>query len=568
MVSTRRCYVLAWYFTVAQVCVLVGLVPGRCGAQPAPVIPDVAKNVRLRVDGKLVSLAEVLEQKAADPVQQTYRQMRVANGGTPEGQLELALWCRKQKLKEEEQLHWRNLLLMEPGNPQAIKALKLRKFMGQLATNEEIEQWREQQKEIEKAEKLWVPKLKKIKQAIEHGELAERDAAIAELKAIRDPAALPFVEKVFGLEDAEIGRILVEMAADIPGDESSAFLANVAIDAKDMYARERAAAALQRRPYESYVPVLMARLAAPIELSFNVKLKPGWTKYEKVQWREYTGRIGPGIPNKIRLHSEYKWPEDGFIWGLETKLNEGLLATERHPDRLQYDYVLSRDSPDPECPYELAGSFEVTGGPTKGKRKGESIDELQKKVDNTNAAQELLNQRIHEALVTSTGAEVVSPDQKEAPRPQVWWDWWKRQSHRDNYVPGGTEVWTQVGLMTVEEIVVGDRVVTRDPASQELRFQLVMAMDRQSSNGTRVIELDSRTIMATPDQQFTVSGKGWQKASELKADVKLETLAGPQAIEKTSTSEGTVVKYGLAIANVPMLFVDRMGVLVHDGTRR
>jgi hypothetical protein len=57
------------------------------------------------------------------------------------------------------------------------------------------------------------------------------------------------------------------------------------------------------------------------------------------------------------------------------------------------------------------------------------------------------------------------------------------------------------------------------------------------------------------------------KASELEAGVKLDSLAGAQPIEKISTSEGTA-RYGLAIANIPTLFVDRTGILVHDATRR
>jgi hypothetical protein len=178
---------------------------------------------------------------------------------------------------------------------------------------------------------------------------------------------------------------------------------------------------------------------------------------------------------------------------------------------LHYDYVLSRDSPDPENPYEYAGSFETGTGQTKGKRKGESIDDIQKKVDKANAAQELLNQRIHEALAESTGAKVIPPEQKDAPRPQVWWEWWKRQSLRDNYIPSGTQVWTQVGLVPVEQILVGDRVLTRDPASQDLAFHLVIATDMQSGKAARIIELNSRMIVATSDQRFMVSGAGWRK---------------------------------------------------------
>ena len=124
-----------------------------------------------------------------------------------------------------------------------------------------------------------------------------------------------------------------------------------------------------------------------------------------------------------------------------------------------------------------------------------------------------------------------------------------------------------VDAVVVEQILVGDRVLTRDPASQDLAFHLVIAMDKYSGKAERIIEVSSRTIMATSDQQFMASGAGWRKASELEAGVKLDSLAGPQPIEKINTSEGTAAKYGLAIANIPTVFVDRAGILVHDATR-
>jgi hypothetical protein len=554
----------ASHIVASQILVIIGPFTARA-AQP-PNIPDFARNVLVRVDGKSLPLGEVVRQKAADPQQQTYRELRVANGGTPEGQLELALWCRKQKFTDEEQLHWRMLLCMDPENPQGIKALKLRRYMGCLLTNDDIQELKKKKKESEQSAKEWVPKLKKIKQAIEHGDVAERAAALQELKGIKDPRALDSILEVFSLDDAKFSLEIVEMAADIPGDDAAVFLAHIAMESQDQYIRERVATELQSRPYETYVPVLIARLAAPIELSFDVRLKPGWTNYQRIEWRELTGRLEVGMYNKIRLHSEYTNMDVG-MWGLQSTPKSGLIATSGQPDRLQYDYVLSRDSPDPEHPYEYVGRFETPADPGRGKRKGESIEDIQKKVDKANAEQELVNQRIHAALATATGGKVVPDEQKDAPRPQIWWDWWKRQSRRDNYIPKGTDVWTQTGLMPVEQILVGDRVLTRDPKTKELAFHLVMAIDMQSDTQLRSIDVNSRSVLAARDQQFMVADKGWRGVSELEVGMKLDCLAGSQPIEKTGASEGTA-KYGLAIANVPTLFVDRTGILTHDATRR
>src|SRR5437868_2173910 len=129
---------------VAFLCAVVSIaVGGEIAIRPCLVrgaeIPDFAKNIRVSVDGSLVPLEEAVRIKAADPKQKVYREMRAAKAGTSDGQLELARWCHKQKLDDEERLHWWTLLNKKPRNADAIKALQLRRFQGLLLTSEEID---------------------------------------------------------------------------------------------------------------------------------------------------------------------------------------------------------------------------------------------------------------------------------------------------------------------------------------------------------------------------------------------------------------------------------------------
>src|SRR5262245_32261269 len=109
-----------------------------CRWSKAAEIPDFAKRVQVLVDGAPVPLLEAARKNAADPRREQYRALRVAKANSADGQLEIARWCRKQKLPEEEKLHWWMLLGMEPGHPEAIKALQLHRFQGLLLTKEEI----------------------------------------------------------------------------------------------------------------------------------------------------------------------------------------------------------------------------------------------------------------------------------------------------------------------------------------------------------------------------------------------------------------------------------------------
>src|SRR5262249_44813352 len=174
--------------------------------------------------------------------------------------------------------------------------------------------------------------------------------------------------KVFGFDDVRFGRQLVEMAANIEGDEGAGFLTRLAVNSSDQYLRERAADALKGRPYATYVPTLIAGLAAPIELSFNVKVDPGGPIYNHVVWEEFTGRLVPGMMNKIRLSGNYTTADVAY-WSLETVRKSGYLMTDYVLDRVQYTYLLSRDSPDPEKQYEYAGKVVAQEGTVKSQRK-------------------------------------------------------------------------------------------------------------------------------------------------------------------------------------------------------
>jgi hypothetical protein len=539
--------------------------PIPAGSQ-APALPDFAKTVQVRVDGKLIFLDKAVRQNAADPQLKKYRELRAVNAATPAGQLELARWCRKQKMAEEERLHWLTLLNQKPGHPEAIKGLQLRRYQGLLLTADEIKQFKQQQAEADHAAKKWLPKLKKLKLAIEHGGADERTAAIDELRLIRDPLALPSIEDVFGFDSATLGVAIVEIAGNIPGGQGAEFLARMAVNSADPYVREKAAEKLKDRPYSMYVPTLIAGLAAPIELSVNVSVKKGHAKYEEIKWEEFTGRLVPGMYNKIRLHSKYT-NADVLWWEFEVRQRSGYLMTDYQPDRLQFNYLLSRDSPNPEKQYEASGTLEAQGLSGKNSRRINSVEDLDKRVKEMNEKQAALNDKIHAALSKATGVSVVPADQFGTPNPQVWWEWWKKQSEINCYFAHGTEVWTQTGPVAIEQVVVGDRVLARGADTKELAFHLVIAKHEQPNGEMREMEIDSRTIVATPEQQFMVAEKGWRKAIDLEAGSKIERLSDPHSVEKVRSCDGAAM-YNLVMADVPNYFVDRSGVLVHDASRR
>jgi hypothetical protein len=554
-------------------CVLVFIIVALSRANtdnaqlPPLALPEFAKQIQVKVHNKTIALADVAAQSLADPRQKKYRELREATADSPDANRDLALWCRKQHFTEEEQLHWRLWLRQHPGDTEAIKALHLKNYRGLLLTNEQIEEAKKQQEKIDAAAREWTPKLKRLKQAIEHGDADERQAALVELRAINDPAVIPSLEEVFSVETG-IGVEVVKTLAKMPGDEAAALLARFAVASPNDSAREAATEALRDQPYEKYVPMLIPHLAAPIEMGVETSVLPGWQEYKKVEWREYTGGVSWSLPHQFRLRSKYV-PSDGWLWKLDTTRKSGVMLTADIPNRLQHNYVLTRESEDPKRPYEKAGAIIENPRDKKSKKGNESIDDIKERVKRANAKQAELNRKIHNALNAATGANI--PPEKpgssefEDVKPKLWWNWWRARSRTDRYFSKGTKVWTPDGPVPIEKILVGDRVLTRDLATRDLTFELVMCTDTQPGSTMRGTTVGTKLFASTGEQQFFTADKGWQKAADLTAGQKLETLTGPQPIAATADA-GASEQFGIIVDGVPTFFIGDAGVLVHDAT--
>jgi hypothetical protein len=535
---------------------------------------DFAKNVRVDMDGETFSLRVAIKQASNDKRLAMYRRMRAELGATAAGQIELGRWCRKQKLGEEERLHWQIVLMMEPEQPEAAKALGLRPYEGKLLTRDQIEKARQEKKAIKLAERKWGPRLKQIKLALTEGDEAAREAALSELASIHGPHVMALAERLFSVANTDAGLLVVEMYAREARQESTDALVRLAIHAKEAAVRVKAASELRYRPMESYMPSLIGALAARIEFSLRADVEPGGPTLERYEGYAYTGRIVPSLYGVVHLCGNYT-NRDVLIWGLETKPFSGLVVSGYRPDRHQVEYVLTRDSPDPDAPYEFRGGFEVLGSGGPNGREPESIRRsvaaLEKRIEEVNAAAAELNLRIDAAIREATEANAADgqpPKVEDAAdvRPRLWWDWWQKQLRLNNYVGRGTTVWTQLGPVPIEDVLVGDRVLTRNLQTGELKFNLVLGMDVRADVAVTTIEVGGRTIVATPDQPFFVPDEGWRDAHDLKPGMELDSLGGPKRIETIRTGSAHAT-YSLLISGRPNYFVDSQGFMVHDATR-
>jgi hypothetical protein len=132
----------------------------------------------------------------------------------------------------------------------------------------------------------------------------------------------------------------------------------------------------------------------------------------------------------------------------------------------------------------------------------------------------------------------------------------------------GTPVWTQSGLVPIEQVRPGDRVLAQDTASGELAYKPVLRVTVRPSSARIKIGLGTQSLTATPGHAFWVVGCGWRMAKQLAVGDRLHTPSGTalvESLQKVPASEAAdVTSHNLVVADFGTYFVGQRGVLVHD----
>src|SRR5690606_39833977 len=165
--------------------------------------------------------------------------------------------------------------------------------------------------------------------------------------------------------------------------------------------------------------------------------------------------------------------------------------------------------------------------------------------------------RVIRTLEMSTGASA-------GKTPYDWWTWWQTQNETiqlngkpiavedygesykyypiENYwhyyelisvyvppghmscFPAGTPVWTLNGLRPIEDVRIGDLVLSQDVESGELAYRPVIgATKRPPTSLVRIEAGQSERIDATGGHLFWVAGEGWVRARQLHSGQLLHT---------------------------------------------
>ena len=131
----------------------------------------------------------------------------------------------------------------------------------------------------------------------------------------------------------------------------------------------------------------------------------------------------------------------------------------------------------------------------------------------------------------------------------------------------GTLVITKEGLKPIEEVKIGEYVLSISEESGETSYKKVTDTLIRSTYNICTIELENGKIKSTTGHLFMVKDKWWKAAAELKAGDILETADEQCQIVKSITVEEKgypVTTYNLSVEDNHTFFVGKLGVLTHN----
>jgi hypothetical protein len=520
----------------------------KTAVETAPALSEANWHLaRVRVGDQWLSLADAEQHASSDPLLAEYRKLRDEAGDNSKLIRGLARWCLKNGLEDSARLHYAQLLnhsdVDADAKQEAIRRMGLHNIGGSWLTAEQVKAQEERTRSIDAALRQWRPRLKRIQIAVDSDDFTARERAIKELSEIDDPRAIIALES-FQIDGGDrFCEEAVKRLTKFQQIEGTEALVRFALLTSYSAARNAAADELKRRPKHDFVPMLLSGLTEPIKSQFSVAVsRGGVVQYTHAIQQENANQRVVNVSSQTAVPFVYRMRYGVYQPGVTDRafVTTQVMAAEE----ALFENELARQST----------NFQLTEG----------------------------NRRVLDILERVT--------EQQLPRqPSAWWQWWQQQNEYDwpkptyyvyqsvprSYYAGmrtscflaGTLVRSQMGLVPIESLKVGDRVLAQDQDTGELAYKLVLRTTIRPPSPMTRIKTAGGDIIATLGHPFWVDGEGWKMAKELTVGDLLHSLSGAVRIGNVETA-GDQPAYNLVVDGFNTYFVAEQGLLVHDNEFR
>jgi hypothetical protein len=210
---------------------------------------------------------------------------------TAQAQYDLGAWCEQNKLSDLGRLHYETAIACDKSFEPAHRKLGhvfhdgywltrdqlstvqgMVKYKGRVVSMEEKARLQEQE-ETSAAQGNWLRQIKLLRKAILGGSPDRRREAEAQLMAIRDPAAVVPLVRVFGGDDRGLRILMVQVISMIPGRQATTALVKQVLAELDSEVRLVISDHLKQRDDAAAIPMLNRALSSS---DFRVINRAAW----------------------------------------------------------------------------------------------------------------------------------------------------------------------------------------------------------------------------------------------------------------------------------------------------
>lgn len=506
-----------------------------------------------------------------------YEARRAKAGEHAEGQLELADWCNQHGLRERERVHLLRVCELVPNHDAARQRLGFIRAGNNWISRQEFAEQQQRSAQAQAELAHWSPRLERLAAAWASSEDERRTAAIAELRAIKDPAAVPALRMLLGTRSEEAELLVVEIISAIHDPAAVEALARHAAFSPSLRIRKIAVEKLKSCPTEQFVPQIISSMFTPVVSRISQLALPNG----RIGYRQEFLREGAESHQMLVLDTQYRRiaaPNANVADSLQRAAREGqrTAAGLAQAAAAQNEYTAALND-------RLAWVLNQATGANLPAVPDEWwswwLDENEIYVAGTKGVATIRHSRtvliVERDPTGGSGSGGSGPSEdpritrlRNSSRPPVndgRSNGWVNEFY--DCLVAGTPVWTERGEVAIERIRPGDLVLSRDVDSGELAYKPVLRTTLRPEGPLVRVRAGKEVFESSGGHPFWVSGQGWIKARNLQIGMVLHTTAGPVNVLEVGEAPAAPT-HNLIVADFSTYFVGKQKILSHDNTIR